>query len=239
MVETILDKVLNIKQESKNTQDFHRLDELMVDLEKKFKETPSQELQLFVSQLKQETPIIHSNAILDLNNFSIEWETRRTGYKDKQLEDGEKLAETLLRALGKYSSEDFPTNVYGDDYISKSKASLNTLKGKIEDEKERRKEGPGDGSSLDKQIKKLKKQIERLEQKLRDTPDSDASLKNSYKEQIKELRKSLVEKEREKSQGKEGGFPTKLVLISVGAAAVVMLLLAILYSQFSRRNQRY
>src|SRR4051794_1751393 len=156
----ILDKISNIGQEVKNTQDFHRLDELMDDLEKKLEETPEQELQLFESEIKQKVPMIHASAVSDLTDFSIGWETKKTKYKDKQLEDGEKLSGTLLEILSKYDLTDFPANVYGDDYISKSEALLNTLKGKIKDEKERRREGPGDDSSLDKQIEKLKKQIE-------------------------------------------------------------------------------
>jgi hypothetical protein len=72
MVETILDKVSNIAQEVKNTQDFHKLDELIVDLEKKLKETPDQEMQQFESQIGPKIPMIHSNAILTLTNFSVE-----------------------------------------------------------------------------------------------------------------------------------------------------------------------
>jgi hypothetical protein len=154
MVETILDKVQNIEQEVKNTQDFHRLDELVVDLEKKLKETPDQEMQQFGSQIEHKIPMIHSSAILTLTSFSVAWETRKTEYKDKQLEDGEKLAGTLLEVLSRYGSADFPANVYGDDYVSKSEASLNTLKTQIEEEKRRRK-NPDDEPNLKEEEKKI------------------------------------------------------------------------------------
>lgn len=234
----ILDKVSNIEQEVKNSQDFHRLNELLVDLEKKLKEAPAQELQTFGIQLQQKSLIIHSTAISTFGAFSVGWKAKKTEYKDKQLEDGEKLAETLLDVLSKYGPDNFPADAYGDNYVSKSEASLNTLKGQIEEEKKRRREDPGDDSSLDKQIEKLKNEIKKLEEKLMD-PTNSNDLKQQYKDQISALRNSLAEKEREKLGSEKGDFPTKLVLISVGVGAVVVLLLVVLYLQLSRRNQRY
>jgi vacuolar-type H+-ATPase subunit I/STV1 len=240
---SLLDKINSISEEivdARDRKDFHRLDELLANLAKDMEEAPSEERRQ--DDIKHKVPIIYSKVILSLKDFSTGWETKKTEYKDEELESSEKLIGTLFgdAGLNRLRKEDFPANVYGDDYLSKSEASLNTLKTQIGEEKKRRREdpGPGDDSSLDKQIEKLKSQIKDLEQKLRETPDSDAPLKNSYREQIRALERSLREKELKKSQSEKGGFPTNLV-IGIGVGAVVVILSVILYLQLSRRNQRY
>lgn len=132
--EGLLKEIKGIEEEIKNTKKFSKLKELLSNIEEKIKEKEAE----YNDEVK--ISVIVSNAVVVSNfkDFREKWEDGRIKPDNEVLKNAEKLVEVLLSNLSKFAAEDFPENIFGNKYLTSSQEFLNSLKGKIKEEKKKR-----------------------------------------------------------------------------------------------------
>jgi hypothetical protein len=235
----LLEEVQKIEAEIKKTKSFQKLSELFANIEKKCRENEAEyDEKVFTYVISS-----HALAISNFRNFCRDWEAGGIP-KYEQLENAEKLLKIISSNLSKFGEEEFPEKIFGKNYLSESEKFLKTLQNKIEEEKSHRQNFPQQKGDNNKPVNngggnqtpshsELENQIKILEDKLKNTPNSDIN-KKQLQQELERLKIDLKEKKQPQHSNKENNFPTGLVV--GGGVIIIVLLLVIVFLVRKKRN---